>query len=70
MTQIHKRIAVFELVEADASKVATLSAKCNPHAKPMLTQAQKKLRHLDVLKMLETVVSENMVDKKYKNRHY
>ena len=47
-----------ELVKAEASEAASLIAECAPHGKPMLAQAQKKLEHLDALKILETVVSE------------
>ena len=47
-----------ELVMAEASEAAALIAECAPHGKPMLTQAQKKLEHLEALEMLETVVSE------------
>ena len=47
-----------ELVKAEASEAAALIAECAPHGKPMLTQAQKKLEHLEALEMLETVVSE------------
>ena len=47
-----------ELVKTEASEAAGLIAECAPHGKPMLTQAQKKLGHLEALEMLETVVSE------------
>ena len=47
-----------ELVKTEASEAVALIAECAPHGKPMLTQAQKKLEHLEALGMLETVVSE------------
>ena len=47
-----------ELVKAEASEAASLIAECAPHGKPMLAEAQKKLEHLDALKMLETIASE------------
>ena len=47
-----------ELVKAEASEAASLIAECAPHGKPMLAEAQKKLEHLEALKMLETIASE------------
>ena len=47
-----------ELLKTEASEAAALIAECAPHGKPMLAQAQKKLEHLEALKILETVVSD------------
>ena len=47
-----------ELLKTEVSEAAALMAECAPHGKPMLAQAQKKLVHLEALKILETVVSD------------
>ena len=49
-----------ERTKTGASEGAALVDACVPHGRAMLTQAQKRLETLEALKVLESVVSENL----------
>ena len=49
-----------ERTKTEASEGAALIDACVPHGRAMLTQAQKRLETLEALKVLESVVSENL----------
>ena len=49
-----------ERTKTEASEGAALVDACVPQGRAMLTQAQKRLETLEALKVLESVVSENL----------
>lgn len=49
-------------VRAEASEAVSLIESCVPHGKPMLAQAQKRLKGLEALKTLELVATQHFGD--------